>query len=215
MPQPFGSLSRVDHIIVAGMPHTGKTPFASELVEGGPAARAFGFTLAARRVVYFNSGRGWGHLGEKVTAEDLADPGLLEGVCLRLVVEPGQGDELLASFAKVDEACRVARACGGLVLVVDELADLNRAGGEPILRGLHRNGHHDGVATIFCSPCWTDFPARCRSTASRVFSFFQRSDDDVRTLDAELGRQVPGFGARAASWRFPQPPVAWVSPALH
>ncbi len=43
----------------------------------------------------------------------------------------------------------------------------------------------DGVATILCSPCATDVPKRCRDTASRVYSFFQKSAADRRAQGAE------------------------------
>lgn len=218
MPQPWGSLYRRDHVLVLGAPGSGKSPFAAELVEGGPLAARFGLGEPARRVVYFDATRGeWAKHGERVAPDDLAaSPELLAGRYLRLVVVPDDLT-LVADFATTLTACRAAHSHGGLVLVVDEVGDLCHAGGGATaeLLALHRNGHHDGVASVLASPCWTDVPARCRSTASRVFSFFQRADGDVRTLNAELGRQVPGFGDLAAAWKYPAPPVAWTSPTLH
>ncbi len=215
MPQPFGDLYRRDHVVAVGAPGCGKTPFAAELVEGGPLAAHFGFERPAYRAVYFDSAKGqWARHGEVVSPFELADPELFRGRFLRLVVVPDDST-LVADFVATVHACRAAAPHGGLVLLVDEVGDLNEQGAADELRGLHRNGHHDGVATVFASPTWTDIPARCRSTASRVFSFFQRADADVRTLNAELGRQVPNFGDLAAAWRYPAPPVAWVSPTLH
>lgn len=214
MPQPWGDLIRRDHVLVIGAPGCGKTPFAAELVEGGAVARAVGLGRhAARRVVYFDPAGEWGRHGERVAPEDL-DAALFAQTFLRLVVVPDD-DHLLADFIATEHACRAAHPHGGLVLVVDEVGDLTESGGSDVLRGLHRNGHKDGVATVLCSPCWTDIPARCRSTASRVFSFYQRADGDVRTLNAELGRVVADFGDKAAAWQYPAPPVAWVSPTLH
>lgn len=215
MPQPWGDLYRRDHILVLGTPGCGKTPFAAELVEGGRTACLFGVKRAARRVVYFDPTGEWKQHGERVSPLDLREePALLARQFLRLVVEPTDGD-LANDFHMTVNACRAAEPHGGLVLVVDEVGDLTREGGDELLRGLHRNGHKDGVATILVSPCWTDIPARCRATASRVFSFHQSRSDDIRALTAELGRQVPEFGEHAAAWRFPQPPVAWKSPTLH
>lgn len=215
MPQPWGDLLNRDHILVLGTPGCGKTPFAAELVEGGPLARRFGFTRAARRVVYFSSARGsWAEHGDRIAAADLEEPGIMAGVTLRLVVVPDEAS-LLSDFAHTVDACRAAAPYGGLVLLVDEVGDLTDAGGSDILRGLHRNGHHAGVATVFASPAWTDIPARCRSTRSRVYSFRQLADADVKTMNAELGRVVPDFGELAARWTYPAPPVAWVSPTLH
>lgn len=224
MPQPWGQLYRRDHILVLGTPGCGKTPFAAELVEGGPLAAAVGLPgPAARRVVYFDPTGEWARHGEVVQPEDMAeaaagDAELLRGTFLRLVVEPRDTEDeatLLEDFAWTVAACRRAERFGGLVLVADEVGDITEAGGAGLLRGLHRNGHKQGVATILCSPAWTDIPARCRSSRSRVFSFAQLADADVETLNRELGRVVPDFGDRAAAWKYPAPPVAWTSPTLH
>jgi hypothetical protein len=199
---PWGDLYRRDHVLVLGLPGCGKTPFATELVAG------------AARVVFFDMAGEWSDAGDVVAADQLA-PGQLAGRFLRLVVDPPAADPVPA-FLRTVELVRGAGAHGGLVLVVDEVGDLAEdTRGARELRNLHRNGHKDGVATVFCSPCWTDFPKRCRSTASRVYCFGQRDAEDVRELNAQLGRHVPGFGDLAAAWRHPRPPVAYVSPFLH
>lgn len=204
VPQPWGDLFRRDHVLVLGLPGCGKSPFAASLVAG------------ARRVVFFDAAREWGDLGTVVEAGDLeAVPELLAGVTLRVVVQPRHGRHV-EDFAITDRACRAARNHGGLVLVVDEVHLVAATFvGQAILRQLHAEGHKDGVATVMASPCWTDFPARCRSTASRVYCFAQRDANDVAELNRQLGLHVPGFGDRAAAWAHPAPPVAWVSRTLH
>ncbi len=212
MTQPWGQLLRRDHVLVLGMPGSGKTPFATELVEGGPLAASVGLPgPAARRVVFFDPTGEWRDAGERVQADDLADGELLAGGFLRLSVAAGE-ESLADDFAATVRACRAAAHHGGLVLLVDEVGDLSDGDSVELLRALHRNGHKDGVATILCSPCATDIPARCRSTATRVFSFFQKADQDVKALDTEYR---DGFGTRANAWRYPAPPIAWTSPTLH
>lgn len=196
---PWGSLLRRDHVLVMGMPGCGKTPFAADLAAD------------ARRVVYFDPTGEWSERGERVEPADLGDMGLFGGTFLRLVVTPSD-TALLVDFVATVEACRAAAPFGGLVLLVDECGDLNQGEGAEALRSLHRNGHKDGIATVLCSPCATDFPARCRSTATRVFTFWQKAAADIRALDDEYG---DAFGQRAHAWRYPAPPVAWVSPTLH
>jgi hypothetical protein len=204
VPQPWGQLYRRDHVLVLGMPGCGKTPFAAQLVE------------SARRVVYWDPAHEMTGLGLGVEADDLqAYPEILAGRTCRVVVHP-RTDELLRDFEATVRACSEAREWGGLVLLVDEVHLLSAYGdGAAILRELHAAGHKDGIATVFVSPCWTDIPARCRATASRVYSFAQIRRDDIDALTSELGRHVPEFGEQAAAWRHPSPPVAWVSPTLH
>ncbi len=204
MPQPWGSLFRRDHVLVAGMPGCGKTPFAAHLAE------------AARRAVYFDPTGEWAPLGEVVPGPLLldADAGdveeLLEGTYRRLVVAPTE-DGLVVEFRATVALCRAASHHGGLVLLVDEVGDLTSECSAELL-ALHRNGHKDGLASVLCSPCMTDFPKRCRDTASRVYSFWQKNSADRAALAAEYGEV---FAVAAATWRYPQPPAAWVSPTLH
>lgn len=203
---PWGEvLLRRDHVLVLGLPGCGKTPFGAALA------------ATARRAVFFDAAGEWGDQGRRVTVDELAAAPrrVLAGTYCRVVVEPDPQD-VADDFLTVVDACREAAPHGGLVLLADEVGDLSEDYDASIaLRGLHRNGHKDGIATVLCSPCWTDFPARCRSTASRVYSFAQRAEADVRALNAELGRHVPGFGDLAAAWRYPAPPVTYVSPNLH
>lgn len=198
--QPWGDLLPRDHVLVIGAPGSGKSPFAAKTVK------------RARRVVFWDAGGSWAGEGEPVTARDLLQfPELLAGKVCRLVVVPSEDRGGIADeFRQVVAACRAAAPLGGLVLVIDEVGDLRAATEE--LNGLHRNGHKDGIATVMVSPCATDIPKRCRDTATRVFSFYQKAADDVTTLDREYGSN---FGTRAAAWRHPAPPVAWRSPTLH
>lgn len=202
MGQPWGQLVVRDHVIVMGAPGCGKTPFAAALV------------ASARRVVFFDSAGDFGRdpaNGEHIPA-DMLTPDDLRGVVCRVCVQTERGAAGFAGdFLRTVECCKAVASEGGLVLVVDEVGDLKREC-EPDLNELHRAGHKHGVATVLCSACATDFPKRCRDTASRVYSFFQKSADDVGTLDREYGE---GFGARARAWRHPAPPVSWVSPVLH
>jgi hypothetical protein len=191
-------------VLVMGLPGCGKTPHALALA------------AAAARVVFYD-------LAEEadpgdwriVNAEDL-QPWMLRGAFLRVAVRPGALDPVEA-FAHVVACCRAVAEDGGLVLVVDEVGDLSDvAAGAKLLRELHRNGHKAGIATVLASPCWTDFPKRCRTTATRVYSFRQEDAEDVRQLNQRFARtDVPDFGERAARWQYPAPPVAWVSPTLH
>jgi hypothetical protein len=199
---PWGRLFRRDHVLVMGLPGCGKTPFALALA--ADAARVVFFDMAGE------APEGW----RVIDAADLC-PADLRGAFLRVAVRPDPEDPA-GSFLRVVACCRAVALEGGLVLVVDECGDLTEnAAAARALRGLHRNGHKDGVATVLASPVWTDFPKRCRDTASRVYSFAQRTAADVRLLNEELGRHVPGFGDLAAAWKYPAPPVAWVSPTLH
>jgi len=214
MPQPWGDLYRRDHVLVLGAPGCGKTPFAASLA------------AAARRVVYYDPTGEWTPLGETVSGELVrelveadavaAADDLLAGTFRRLVVTPSDDEEeAVEDFRATVKLCRAAAHHGGLVFLADEVGDLTDGGAAATLRALHRNGHKAGIATILASPCWTDIPARCRATRSRVYSFAQLADADIETMNRELGRVVPGFGELAAAWKYPAPPVAWVSPTLH
>jgi hypothetical protein len=209
MPQPWGDLFRRDHIIDMGAPGCGKTPHAASLAAN------------ANRACYFDPTGEWAELGEVVPGAyvlelvdelgaEAAARELLAGRFRRLVVDPSE-DGLHAEFEATVQLCRGAAPFGGLVLLVDEVGDLVPACTET-LQGLHRNGHKHGIATILASPCATDFPKRCRDTASRVFSFYQKNARDRAALADEYGE---AFATAAATWRFPSPPAAWINPTLH
>lgn len=221
MTEPWGELVRRDHVLVAGMPGCGKTPFAVGLIE------------PARRAAYVDPAGELDALGVVVPCDYIADavdpktweptdaaPGyaaeLLAGTFCRVVFQPRPG-QYAHDFAAVFALCRAAGPrqldlAPGLVLFGDEVGDLTRAGCEPLLNELHANGHKDGVASVLASPCMTDFPKRCRDTASRVFSFYQKNAADRRALADEYGDD---FATAAATWRHPNPPAAWTNPTLH
>jgi hypothetical protein len=224
MPQPWGDLFRRDHVLIAGMPGCGKTPLVASLVED------------ARRAAAFDVANEFGDLGEVVPCSYLADVAvretrdrlvvdgdaareaaaeLLTGAFRRVVFVPDPAD-LADDFTRVHAVCRAAgprdaRVGPGLVLVVDEVHRISAACAA-LLIGLHSDGHKDGVATVLASPCMVHFPKQCRDTASRVFSFFQKNADDVAAMRGEYGDD---FATAAATWRYPDPPAAWVSPTLH
>jgi hypothetical protein len=223
MPQPWGQLVRRDHVLVAGMPGTGKTPLAASLA------------AEARRAAYFDTAREWDELGEVVSCAELADVivrdgkravldgdaardaarELLSGTFRRVVFRPDPAD-LADDFARVVAVCRAAgprdaKVGPGLVLLADELHRFSAACAA-LLIGLHSDGHKDGLATVFASPCMVHFPKQCRDTATRVFSLYQKNADDIDAMRGEYGDD---FATRAAAWRYPDPPAAWVNPTLH
>lgn len=199
MPQPWGHLVVRDHRLVMGGPGCGKTPFAAELVRD------------ARRVVFFDSAGDWlkAGVGEGIPAEELTAADLC-GAFVRVCVQTDR-EAMADDFRRTLAVCREVREDGGLVLLVDEVGDLRRECEDELL-WLHRAGHKDGIASVLVSACATDFPKRCRDTATAVHSFFQKSADDCAVLDREYGND---FGARARAWRHPAPPVSWVNPVLH
>lgn len=223
MTQPWGQLVRRDHVLVAGMPGCGKTPFVADLVAD------------ARRVGYVDPTEEWAaeDLGERIDGGDLLDvldddgepiaevadevaDGLLRGTFRRVVVVPPAG-HYPAVFRAFAAVCRAAgprrlNLGPGIVMVGDEVHRLRAGGCEQLLAELHSDGHKDGVVTVLASPCMVHFPKQCRDTASRVYSFFQKNAEDVSAMRAEYGND---FATRAATWRHPQPPAEWVNPTLH
>lgn len=198
MPQPFGQLDPASHEVILGVPRSGKSYRARERV------------ASARRVVFFDPAADYGDEGERVFPSDLlASPELLAGTVVRLVVEP-DGDDLAGDFATVVAACRAAADAGGLVLVADEVGDYSMRAAEVLTR-LHRNGHHDNVASILVSQCAVDVPKTCRRTATRVTSLLQTASADLDALETEYG---PEFRERVARWRPGDPPAVWTLPTM-
>jgi hypothetical protein len=212
---PWGRVLVVrSHELVMGAPGCGKTPFVVERVRG------------ARRAVFFDTAGDFERFdacGQVIPAAVL-EPDDLRGRFRRVCVSTVTGitgdasaeaiaarrAQLATDLRKTLAACCAVADEGGLVIVIDELGDLRACDAE--LLWLHRAGHKLGIASVMASACATDFPKRCRDTASAAFSFFQKAADDVNTLDREYGND---FGTRARAWRHPAPPVAWTSPVLH
>lgn len=197
---PLGPLDGRSHEVVLGVPGSGKTFLARERV------------ASVRRLVIFDPAGDYEAEGECLTVADLADPAALAGTFRRVVVLAGRGedepaDELEATVA----ACRAAARFGGLVLLADEVGDYSARAAATLTR-LHRNGHHDGVASILVSQCAVDVPLTCRRTATRVTSLLQVASGDLDALAREYGED---FAERVRTWRPGAPPVVWTLPTLH
>lgn len=207
MPQPFGDLYDRSHELVIGVPGSGKTYLTRQRV------------ATARRVVFASPTLDYIDDGELVDVDDLDDDDegeRLRGATLRLVMVLGEDDrdpgEDLAALVRYLR--RHAPRRGELVLVCDEVGDYGRPGtiGAVTLERLHRNGHHDGIASILVSQCAVDIPLTCRRTATRVTSLLQTRSEDLAALEREYGRD---FRDRVSAWSAGDPPVAWVLPTLY
>jgi hypothetical protein len=180
------------------VPGSGKTTLAK--------ARAAG----CRRVVFFDPAGDYDDQGEVITPGEVAAE--LRHRFARLVVAPDPESDLAEVFDQLVADCRAAGAeFGPLVLVADEVGDYSR-GAEATLTRLHRNGHHDGVASVLVSQCAVDIPKTCRRTATRVTSLLQVASDDLDALAREYG---PEFASTVKGWRPGRPPVVWTLPTLH
>ena len=190
MTQPWGQLERTDHEVVLGVPQSGKTTLAR------------GRLASARRAVFFDPTGDFVSEGERVPAACFAVE-LLRGTVVRWVVEPGA--DVAADFERVTEVCRAAKAFGGLVLCADEVGDYSRSAVAALER-LHRNGHHDGVASVLVTPFAVDIPKNARRSASRVWSCLQEDPEDLQALAEVYGED---FAARVRAWRPGDEPAMW------
>lgn len=197
MTSPLGQLFDRSHELVLGVPGSGKTHRARERLS------------SARRVVFFDpTGHDYSGEGEQVDVGDVTEE-LLEHRFARLVVVPGL--EVAADFAATVAACRMAgTAHGGVVLCADEVGDYSRQAADHLTR-LHRNGHHDGVASVLVSQCAVDIPLTCRRTATRVASLLQTASADLDALETEYG---PQFREAVARWRPGDVPAVWTLPTF-
>jgi len=199
-----GAIGPRAHELVLGVPGSGKTTLARQrIAAAGP-----------RRVVYFDPADDFSADGEVFSPADVeaAPREVLAGAFLRVVVAAARdpGRDVAEEFAAIVEACRSVADLGGLVLVADEVGDYSRRADAHLTR-LHRNGHHDGVASILVSQCATDIPKTCRRTATRVASLLQVNSDDLDALAREYGDD---FASNVRGWRPGRPAVVWTLPTL-
>ncbi|MBK9497105.1 MAG: hypothetical protein IPO08_21840 [Xanthomonadales bacterium] len=166
-------------------------------------------------MVFFDPADDFAPEGEVFAPADLEDAPreVLAGTFLRVVVAAGRDPDrdVAEEFAAVVEACRSVADLGGVVLVADEVGDYSRRADSHLTR-LHRNGHHDGVASVLVSQCATDIPKTCRRTATRCTSLLQVNADDLDALAREYGDD---FASNVKGWRPGRPPVVWTLPTLH
>lgn len=193
----LGPLLPRSHELFLGVPGSGKTHNARARL------------ARVRRCVFFDpTGHDYEDEGERVSPSDLS-PELLAGTVVRLVVVP-DGD-VAEDFAATVAACREVGPGAPLVLCADEVGDYSVKAADVLTR-LHRNGHHDGVASVLVSQCAVDIPKTCRRTATRVASLLQTASADLDALETEYGRD---FAERVRSWRPGDPPAVWTLPTLH
>lgn len=198
MPGPHGQLRLPQHRIVLGVPQTGKTRFAYQLVRD------------ARRLVVFDPTGDWADLphAQHVRPPQLRDLSILRGDKVRVVVW-GMRDEEYAVGDEVVFTVRACRAVGGLVLVFDETSLYNTGPPARALASLHMNGHKAGIVTVLVSQRAVGIPLDCRATATHVHCFLQDSEEDLTELRRVYDPGCPGFAERARAWQPYTPPVTW------
>lgn len=199
MSGPWGPLlSCPDHILVIGVPQSGKTTHAKRLAATAP------------RVVYFDPSGDYEDVRGRTLVTVQRWPGreFTQRTHFRIVVRAGRSPHVDVADEFVYVAERV-REIGPVVLLADEVGDYNKGPAERALKGLHRNGHHDGVVTLYVSQRAVDIPLGCRATATEVRSFLQDNEDDLDALRKAYDPGHPGYAAKVRAWEPGQRPVIW------
>lgn len=192
-----------EHRVILGVPQSGKTTYAAELV------------ARARRVVVFDPTGDYESLFPRwrvVSPPELEDPQVLEGEgkyrVLRVIVAAGRSEEydlaeeLVYTWARVKEA-------GDLVFVADEVSLYKYGRALGALRSMHMNGHKWGIVTVLVSQRAVGVPLDCRATATHVHSFLQDSEDDLDALADSYDPSHPGYSDEVRNWKPGEPPVTW------
>lgn len=171
--KPLGDFIPGDRIIIIGLPLSGKTYLAAKLTKDVP------------RIVYFDPYHDYSEIAsaQEITADSLIEnPNILNRNTFRLAVIPDE-DELAM---QLEEVCRVVRAAGNSVFVMDEVGDYKREA-TVCLEKLARNGRHDGIVPIYISQVAMDIPRTVRRIATRVYSFRQEDIEDIDALRERYG----------------------------
>jgi hypothetical protein len=189
-------LQLTDHIIILGVPQSGKSTFAKKLVS------------SAKRVVYFDPCGDYEECGKVIRPAELENPELLNGKVLRLVIRANRDDDISAAdeFIYIQRKCRNAANYGGMVLVCDEIGAYKEEASKS-LNQMFMNGHKEGIVPVFVSQRAVHIPVDCRASANKVFSFRQESPEDMKWLvGAGWGKN---FADRCKHWKAGKPPITY------
>jgi hypothetical protein len=195
--RPWGRLQPPDHVVVLGVPQSGKTTFARR------------YLAAADRGIVFDPGHDYTGIPGVTVArpEKWPRPAFFAQDTWKIVVPGPVGDGDV-----VEEFCYVvsrAREIRNLLLVCDEVGDYSVGAGARALRNLHRNGHKQGIVTVLVSQRAVDIPLGARATATKVLSLLQDSEQDLEALHEVYDPSCPGFSDRVREWQPGEPPVVW------
>jgi len=210
MPGVYGpDLGLPEHRIILGVPQSGKTTYAAELVRR--ALRVCIFDPTGDYEAIFPRWR-------TVSPAELEDPDILEGEgkyrIARVIVQAARDEDfdVADEFVYTVKRCKEAR---DLVLVADEVSLYKHGQALAALRSLHMNGHKWGIVTILVSQRAVGIPLDCRATATHCHSFLQDSEDDLEALSEQYDPSHPGYAEEVRAWEPGEPPVTWERRALY
>jgi hypothetical protein len=189
--------------IILGMNGTGKTRYAERL------------SALAWRAVFFSPVPDFAKPGRLfVTISYLEQwPGLLDDPHARIAIDvqadtqEGIAAELRRLVRLLREATKRKDSPGGFVVVLDEVGDYVRAA-EEIIKSLFRRCRHNGFAVVLISQVATDIPYRCRKLATRVNTFGQEHEGELRELASIYGQS---YADAVRAWTPGTGPVIWRS----